>query len=418
MESRCPECKGRLQKKGYNASGKQDYVCTNPQCNIKRTVSPLFVRESEETCTTTATEDSLVVEAKSRKQICTKEELAAYADIDLKDWKIEKLTVNQWDMGYRDKSGVAKTHPLYQIKAILSPAIDHTTLVREIIEELSKSAPKVKKHTQKQFTGRFAEVVISDVHFGKLPYGEDSWKRNVLDENEKAYRSVVEQSIDRLAYFKPDRIVLPIGNDFFQIDNFKGTTSNDTDVSHVCSYKDIYRQGVACIVNAITEYTKIAPVDVIMVPGNHDEETNFHLGCYLNAWFRNDENVTIDDRDVARKYYSKGDVLLGYSHGANKNDVKEKDLPLTMAVEAPEEWSKSKHREWHLSHLHHSKTLLCAGTDSTMGVKVRRISALSDDDSWHVKNGFIGEHKCGEVFVWDYNKGLDSHINIYPEIDG
>lgn len=54
-----------------------------------------------------------------RKQISTLEELIEIAKIDLTIWTVENFVVNQWEMGFKSKSGDAQSWPLFQVKAWL-----------------------------------------------------------------------------------------------------------------------------------------------------------------------------------------------------------------------------------------------------------------------------------------------------------
>ena len=47
-------------------------------------------------------------------------------------------------------------------------------------------------------------------------------------------------------------------------------------------------------IKAIDILKQKAPVDVIYISGNHDELSGYKLAKFIDAWFRNDENVTVD----------------------------------------------------------------------------------------------------------------------------
>ena len=168
-----------------------------------------------------------------------------------------------------------------------------------------------------------------------------------------------------------------------------------------------FRLGRQLLVDAINKLQQIAPVDVIMVPGNHDFERNFYLGDSLESWFYNNENVTVDNSANPRKYYKYGEVLIGYTHG---NEEKVTDLPLIMANEKPTEWALSTYREFHLGHLHHKKEIKFKSTEEYQGVTIRYFNSLSGSDSWHHKKGYIGAKRSAEALLWDRTKGLKNNI--------
>ena len=112
--------------------------------------------------------------------------------------------------------------------------------------------------------------------------------------------------------------------------------------------------GRKLLIEAIDYLSNFAPVDVIVISGNHDFERMFYVGDTIDMYFSKSKYVTVDNSMKFRKYYKFGNVLLGYTHGGEE---KEADLPLLMAQEVPILWSETKYREMHLGHLHHKKEI-------------------------------------------------------------
>jgi hypothetical protein len=159
------------------------------------------------------------------------------------------------------------------------------------------------------------------------------------------------------------------------------------------------------------------PVDVIVIPGNHDFERSFYMGAYLEAWFNNDLQVNVNNGASPRKYYKVGKVLLGFTHGGEE---KEDALPLLMAsdIESKPMWSETVYHEWHLGHIHRKKDIKfnvlldkARLTTEDLGVTVRYLSSLTGTEEWHHKKGFVGCIKAGEAFVWNEEIGLIAHLN-------
>jgi hypothetical protein len=156
------------------------------------------------------------------------------------------------------------------------------------------------------------------------------------------------------------------------------------------------------------------PVDVLIIPGNHDFERSFYLGSVLEARYGMDDQVIIDNGASPRKYYEYGKVLLGLSHGKYE---KENALPLLMATEKPEAWGRTIFHEWHLGHFHKKRNVKFAVFDKAqivnedIGVTVRYLSSLTGTEQWHHKRAFVGSHKAGEAFIWNYDTGLIGHLN-------
>jgi len=204
-----------------------------------------------------------------------------------------------------------------------------------------------------------------------------------------------------------DKIVLPWGNDFFHYDTLSGTTTSGTPLDRDSRFQKMFRKGRAIASRTIRKCAEVAPVDVVIVPGNHDEITSFLLGEVLAAEFEGDARVTVDNSPRMRKYVKYGKNLIGFTHG---KEEPHKKLPLIMAQEVPQMWAETVFREMHTGHFHTSKVSDSVPVNSYNGVRVRTLQSLSGTDAWHAKMGYIGETGGAEAFVWSHSKGLRANL--------
>jgi predicted phosphodiesterase len=253
------------------------------------------------------------------------------------------------------------------------------------------------------------ELNIFDLHLGKIAWSEETNHEYNLEIASSIFNQCIEEFLDEVSNKNIERIVFPIGNDFFNSDRSfpYNSTTKGTPQEEDARWQKTFRLGRQLLVEAINKLQQIAPVDVIMIPGNHDFERNFYLGDSLEGWFYNNENVTVDNSANPRKYYKYGEVLIGYTHG---NEEKVTDLPLIMANEKPTDWALSTYREFHLGHLHHKKEIKFKSTEEYQGVIIRYFNSLSGSDSWHHKKGYIGAKRSAEALLWDPTKGLKNNI--------
>ena len=142
---------------------------------------------------------------------------------------------------------------------------------------------------------------------------------------------------------------------------------------------------------------QIAPVKVVVVSGNHDFLASWHLGDSLECWFSKYEDVEIENQPKVRKYHQYGKCMLMFTHG---NEGKREDYPLLMATENPVLFGATKWREAHCGHIHQTKT------QEFHGVRVRILPALCPPDAWHAANGYVGNLRSAECYVWDKEEGL------------
>jgi DNA repair exonuclease SbcCD nuclease subunit len=163
------------------------------------------------------------------------------------------------------------------------------------------------------------------------------------------------------------------------------------------------------------------PIDIVVIPGNHDFERSYYMGSYLSAWFKDDASVCVNNHASPRKYYIYGNTMLGLTHGSEE---KEASLPMLMAtdVESKPHWTSTKFHEWHLGHIHRKRTVKYEINKSRelnedLGVTIRYLSSLTGTEEWHHKKGFVGSTKAADAFVWNKEFGLVAHLNTNLILD-
>ena len=111
--------------------------------------------------------------------------------------------------------------------------------------------------------------------------GED-WHGNIA---QKVYEQAIGSILARVEPYKFDRILFVIGNDVFNADNTNGTTFGGTQVESDSRYHRTFRVLREVMVDTIERLRTIAPVDVVVIAGNHDKMTAWHLGDSLECYF-------------------------------------------------------------------------------------------------------------------------------------
>lgn len=359
-------------------------------------------------------ENTKVISSEVTSRIVTVDNLLEIYNLSLEDWDIEKQIVNTWEVGAKGPDGAIVTTPLFQVKIWLTPkkSVILNQIREEFLEDIKKLSPKVEKinyKTKVDRTPSLLELNIFDLHLGKIAWSEETNHNYNLEIASDIFNQCIDEFIQETSNKNIERIVFPIGNDFFNSDRahpFNSTTKG-TPQEEDARWQKTFRLGRQLLVDAINKLTQIAPVDVIMVPGNHDYERNFYLGDSLEGWFYNNSNVTVDNSANPRKYYKYGQVLIGFTHG---NEEKVIDLPLIMANEKPTDWALSTFREFHLGHEHRKKEIKFKSTEEYQGVIIRYFNSLSATDSWHHKRGYIGAKRSAEALIWDGTKGLKNNL--------
>lgn len=293
--------------------------------------------------------------------------------------------------------------------------IDYNKFRRELIEDIKKYSPKIKKNEYKQDSGNLLEVTIPDLHLGKNSWAEETGFRNynikiAIQRFNKAFDEMLVEATKNKKY---DKTLLIVGNDLFNSDNAYPftTTTAGTPQQDDTRWQKVFREGRRLMIDTIIKLSEVAPVEVKVIPGNHDFQKSFYLGEVLEAYFYNNENVVVDNSPRTRKYVKWGKCLLGFAHG-NRKDEGETRLLSNMKNECAKEWGETLYREWHCGDIHHYKEIKQRGSSKDIdkyaedidGVIIKYLRTLMFNDEWESKKGYISQ-KGAHMFCWNKESG-------------
>ena len=212
---------------------------------------------------------------------------------------------------------------------------------------------------------------------------------------EKLFFYVIEDILSRTEKYNFKEIIFCIGGDMLNGDNLSGTTTKGTPQNSDIHYYDAYEKLCSMVIKAIDILKERCKVSVIYVMGNHDELTGFKLAKYVDAWFRDDNNVEVDYQPLPRKYKVFGKTLFCFAHDG---DIKK--LPMLIADEAREFWSKVDTTEVFLQHLHTEQILL-----EDNNIRIQRLPTISAKSKWSNDKGYSSKRQC-KSFIFDFDDGL------------
>jgi len=359
------------------------------------------------------------------------EQLLARTGVDIEEWEVSDYLVNKWDSTTFTKEERPKpiTWENFQVKARLKKnqnafdARSFEEIFTEMIENYqppvfpTNAIPLRNPNEDEEFIeNNLLEISLFDLHIGKLGWAGEVGENFDVKIARARFLDALSGLLRRAKGFGYKKILFPIGNDFFNSDNQFNTTTACTPQDEDLRWQKTWNMGTQLIVDAII-YLKATgvPIEVPVVPGNHDQERSFYLGSFIDAWFRNDPQVTVNNSAKTRKYVEWGETMIGFTHG---KDEKENALPLLMASEEKEMWGRTTFHEWHLGHFHKKRNVKFTVFDKAqvlneeLGVTVRYLSSLTGTEEWHYKKGFIGAQKAGEAFIWNDKSGMIGHLNF------
>jgi hypothetical protein len=334
-------------------------------------------------------------------------------DVDPEFWEVERQVVNKWDVTANIK-GVLTTKQNLQLKAFLKHkygGIDFDEL-RKVLERLPTCDPGSPEPLEQRAPGtgkHLLEVNIPDLHYGELCWAGESGEHYDSRIAEKRFLSAVDRLLSLSVGFGVGRIHFPVGSDYFNTDTPAQTTTAGTPQHNDGRWQKMYADGVGLLITAINRLRQVAPVQVILVQGNHDYQLAYCAAHAIDMHFRNVDGVTVDWRPLERKYYTFGKNLVCYTHGksANGRAIPIKQWLRIITSEASKEWSNAEFREIHCGHTHHQETM------EDGPIVIRHLGSLAGQNSYEYSSGWVGSRKVAHAFVWDAKQGPLAHLNYH-----
>ena len=336
--------------------------------------------------------------------IKTLDQALEVAKVDLSTWDVDRHIVNSWEVTGKDAHGNFQTYTNWQVKVWLKRKTAEVQSLELLLAQIEKAAPKPAKLSapRKGKAARILELSIVDVHNGlrcSPPNSDGEWNMEI---SRRVLLATSAGLIDKAKAFGPfQQIVVPIGHDWMHIDNMAGTTTAGTNQPEADQWHDIWLSSERLAIEWVLALRKIAPVRVVVVPGNHDYASGFAMGRLLNAYFHNDRRVEVDASPDPFKWIHFGVNLVGLTH-KSKAPIR---LAALMASQRPQAWASTTFREWHLGDQHRT-----GNSNPTMmeeqGVSVDFLPSIVPGNEWHKRKCLNNQRRAGSAHVWDKREGL------------
>ena len=364
---------------------------------------------------------SVVVQGQSIK---TKEDALAYAGLDSDEWEVKECQVTSWPTPMKikqtktvDSKEVSYDQPMkvYNFRVYVKVIPKATPAVQVALENLIEeiNSEKFSNITPNLMPpeGEHSYVLsLYDHHFGMLAWGKEVGADYDLKIQEKYFVKATEILLSKGMGMACDEIVIPIGNDFFHInDPSNATPKNKNRLDVDGRMAKIFQTGFNSIIQTVSACVQVAPVKLLWVPGNHDPETSWFLTFALKQAFKNNQYVTVDCSPKPRKVYRYGVTVIMFTHG---QDEKETDLPMLLVDECgPEMLEGTYEREIHTGHLHQRKERESKRTYNHQGTTVRKIGSLCPRDFYGYSKGYLAP-RAAEMFIYNRETGLAGEVIV------
>jgi hypothetical protein len=248
-----------------------------------------------------------------------------------------------------------------------------------LIETIKENVEPVRiECTRTEEASHMLEIPLWDTHLG---IADAEW-----------YSQTVEETIWHIQSRHWKKILIPIGQDLFHNDDFRGGTSSGKQIEKVDMVK-AWEDAKTIFYSLIEEAQRNADeVEIVYIRGNHDESMTWAFTQLLKERYGN-----TDDSLDYKKVRTFGRCFIGLTHGNGKKS-NARDLRGQFTVRFPVQFASSDVREIHAGHIHHEKEV------DEYGVMVRRLCTGNKQDEWSDSEGFEGALKRFMLFDWSETK--------------
>lgn len=395
--------------------------------NAKLTIESLISGVAPKKAPTTVEQkktgdDSSELTVRSGERITTVEQALAKGGVDLTIWDVDHFIVNSWEVGAKGPDNKICVTPLWQVKVWLKAkkGWNPTEFKKILLDDIRLLAPHTPAIAYPASTSPLLSLLsLFDAHFGKLGWKPESGQDYDLHICRDRYMGAGIDLVQRSAAFGVERFLYVVGQDFFHTDQGRhGMTTSGTPQDCDGRWQKAFRIGVGCATDLALAAADIAPVDILVVPGNHDAEKSFCMGEVLGGRFHNNANIRVINDPSVFAYYRWGKCLLGFVHGDTINSqAKRQQLPATMATDRPQDWADTFSRDWYLGHFHSEleERWFERRAESIREVGVRICPSLSSSDAWHRHNNYKSM-LAAEAHLYHKEKGRYGYL--VHQVDG
>lgn len=200
------------------------------------------------------------------------------------------------------------------------------------------------------------------------------------------------------------KVIYIIGSDQLNSEH-TGMTTKGTPQQNAVSYHEGFQ--LICdhetnMINLMLSYSD--DIEVIYVPGNHDEFAGWHVINWLKAYFKNQKNVTFETSPEYTKYVKFDNTAIMFNHG---DAIKPEKLAQIFPIGFKKHWSQCDFF-YVMTGDKHTELSRDLG-----GIKFYQIPALSNSKSWwDIKNGYTSTKAEMTAFLITEGDGMS---DIYKE---
>lgn len=296
----------------------------------------------------------------------TPESLMRAFDYNPDMFELVNSTANYWD----SNAGEGNVITLYQAKITVKPrkqAVDWNKISDCLNEKIK---PRPMQSVPFVNSDRYLVINLFDLHFGNMTLADYQQSLN------KIYR-IIQNTYKE--------VLIISGGDLLNENDYRGQTAKGTNIGQTNmeqAWEDAF-DFLDMVIHAATQNTN--NVNVLYVPGNHDEYSGSTVLKAIRRIYERHTNVSVDCEQQTFKATLLGHNFIGATHGDKAN---KKRYPQIFATMFSQLWGAEGvyTREMFSGHLHNEHVL-------DDGLLMRQMPTRNHLDEYHKQNGFVTAHR-------------------------
>lgn len=292
----------------------------------------------------------------------------------------------------------------WQVSALFRKLEGQANLQEQFIDFLKDYKPQAKalpnsKYTKQDYLGACLIINPTDAHYNKF----DRRGNNNIEERFANSIEKIKTILDRAsACNNLEKVIYCTSGDMFNSEHDNNTTHGTPQqniLTHNEGFEAICNNEVN-VINLISQYT--SDVEVIHIPSNHDFYMSWYMVKWLEAYFRESKNITVDSTDKYSKYRKYSNTAICLNHGYK---VKPEKLAANFPIEFKEHWSECDNYVILVGDLH------CDLSKEINGIQFYRLAQASNSISkWDEENGYTLSKGVISGFLIETDKGITNII--------
>lgn len=191
---------------------------------------------------------------------------------------------------------------------------------------------------------------LADLHVGLY-----AWHREAGDDYDVDIATdLVRRNISTLvAKSEPSKraVILGLGDLFHQNDQKNATPGSGHRLDVDGRWSRTFEAGAKLMTSLVDLVAqKHDRVDVVLIPGNHDEDASVCLRVALSLFYSANPRVHVYNKPGLHWSMRFGKCLFGATHG---HTMKPERMALMLATDHAKDWGETEHRSFYFGHIHH-----------------------------------------------------------------